>query len=233
MCEMCSRRPALAVEKELQVEAMSEPREKILGLVASGKINADEAQLLLGALKPSRRDLWRWLFWPFERARPTQVWVVALLVCVVSVALAPLHIRFDGAIDLHLVEHAVPWRMALLDQAVAWPLTALVFWLVALLSPQRARLLDVLGFVGAARLPYLLAALVVAGVSARAKLADGGAAALLIGVTVLPLLIWMCWLLFQGLRVATGGRGLRLGLSYFAALLLAEVGSKLLLGVLS
>ena len=35
----------------------------------AGVVNvAIEGQLLLGALKPGRRLLWRWLFWPFERA---------------------------------------------------------------------------------------------------------------------------------------------------------------------
>lgn len=212
---------------------MSEPREKILGLVASGKISADEGNLLLGALKPARAAAWRWLFWPFERATQAQVWTVAALVCVGSLALAPLRIRFDGAIDLHLVESATPWHTALLDQVVAWPLTALVFWVLALATRQRARLRDVLGFVGAARAPYVLAALVVAAVGGSANLAESSGAALLIAVSVLPLLVWMCWLLFHGLRVATGGRGLRLALTFFAALLLAEVSSKLLLGALS
>lgn len=211
---------------------MSEPREKILGLVATGKISADEGNLLLGALRPGRRQLWRWLFWPFERATLGQVWAAALGVCALSLALRPLNVRFDGAIDLHLVEQSASWRTALLDQAVAWPLTGLVFWLLGLVSRRSTRLLDVLGFVGAARLPYLLAALVVAAVGGRASLESGGAV-LLVALSVVPLLVWMCWLLYHGLRVATGGRGLRLGLSFFAALLLSEIVSKLLLGALS
>ena len=116
---------------------------------------------------------------------------------------------------------------------MAWPFTALVFWALALVTRQRGRLQDVLGFVGAARLPYLLAALVVAAVGGRASAVDSPGSALLIGLSVTPLLIWMCWLLFHGLRVATGGRGARLALTFFAALLLAEVGSKLILAALS
>lgn len=212
---------------------MSEPREKILGLVASGKISADEGQLLLGALKPARPRLSGWLFWPFERAARAQVWAAACATCALSLALRTLKVRFDGTIDLHVVEDAPSWGTALLEQVVAWPFTALVFWLLALLTRQPAPALDLLGFVGAARLPYLLAALVVAAVGARNNPGAGAGAALVIVATVVPMLIWTCWLLYHGLRTATGRRGVRLTLTFFAALLLAEIGSKLVLGTLS
>ncbi len=218
---------------EPEDEAMNEPREKILGLVAAGKLSTSEGQLLLGALKPARRQVWKWLFSPFELASPSTVWMVAVGVCVASLALSQLGIRFDGAIDLHLADSRVSWWTALLDQAVAWPLSALVFWLLSPLTRRRARLPEVLGFVGAARLPYLLAALVVAAVGARSNLAESKSAALVIGLTVTPLLIWTCSLLYTGLRTATGSRGPRLTLTFFAALLLAEVSSKLILGALS
>jgi hypothetical protein len=40
-------------------------------------------------------------------------------------------------------------------------------------------------------------------------------------------------LLYQALRTATGSSGRKLGLTFFAALVLAEVTSKLVLGALS
>ncbi|MEY4546080.1 MAG: hypothetical protein RL685_2275 [Pseudomonadota bacterium] len=211
---------------------VSEPREKILGLVASGKISPNEAELLLGALKPARARLWTWLFSPFELASPRLVWAAALLACAGSLALRPLQVHFDGAIDLHLFESAASWRVALLQQAVAWPLTALVFWLLALVSRQRAQLLELLGFVGAARIPYLLAALL-AGVTRSSAQLEKGAAALILLAAALPLMVWGCVLLYHALRTATGSSGRKLGLTFFAALVLAEVASKLMLGALS
>jgi len=212
---------------------MNEPREKVLNLVASGKISATEGQLLLGALKPARSRLSVWLLSPFELARPAQVWLAALLVCGGSLALRPLNIHFDGAIDLHVLETAASWPLALLEQAVAWPLTALVFWLLGLVSRQRAPLLELLGFVGAARTPHLLAALAVSLIRSSAGEGDGGAVGALMLVLVLPLVIWTCWLLYHALRTAVGARGVKLTLTYFAALVLAEVTSKMVLGAWS
>lgn len=211
---------------------MSEPREKILGLVESGKISPSEAELLLRALKPGRARLWTWLFSPFELATPTVVWAVALGAAAGSLALRPLQVHFDGTLDLHVFESAASWPVALLQQAVAWPLTALVFWLLALASRQRAPLLELLGFVGAARLPYFAAALVAGATRSSAQL-EKGAAGLIIFATVLPLIVWGCVLLYHALATATGSRGRKLGLSFFAAIVLAEVASKLVLGALS
>jgi hypothetical protein len=211
---------------------MTEPREKILGLVASGKISPSEAELLLGALKPARGRVWTWLSSPFELATPAQVWAVALVTGAGSLALRPFHLRFDGALDLHLVEATPRWGLALLDQLVAWPLTALVFWAIGLLSRQRVRLLDLLAFVGAARLPQLLAALTIIGVIST-KLHETRGAGLIVPALVLPLIGWTCLLLFSAFRTATGSQGGKLKLSFFAAIVLAEVASKLCLGLLS
>jgi hypothetical protein len=212
---------------------MSEPREKILGLVASGKVSVSDGELLLASLRPARSRLWQWLFSPFELAKPVWLWTLAALVSAGSFALAPLNIHFDGALDLHRLDSAASWRVALLEQAVVWPLTALVLWLVALLTRQRARLLELLGFVGAARLPHLLAALMVMAITASIDLKEDQRAAPLILLTVLPLVAWTCALLVSAFRTATGSRGVKLGISCFAAIVLAEVVSQACLGVLS
>lgn len=210
---------------------MNEPREKVLGLVAAGKINASEGELLLGALKPSRSRVSTWLLSPFELAPPAAVWATALLVSAGSLALRPLNVHFDGALDLHVLDHVASWRLALLEQAVAWPLVALVLWLLGLVTRQPAALPELLGLVGAARLPYLLAAGVAALAHARSQ-AGGGAPGLLGLAVVLPLIVWGCVLLHAAFRTATGRQGRKLTLTYFAAIVLAEVASKIVLGAL-
>jgi hypothetical protein len=211
---------------------MNEPREKVLSLVAAGKISAGEGELLLGALKPSRPRLATWLLSPFELAPPAAVWGTALAVSAGSLWLRSVNVHFDGALDLHVFDHAASWRQALLQQAVAWPLVALVLWLLGLVSRQPAALPELVGFVGAARLPYLLAAGVAALAHARSQ-GGAGAAGLLGLAVVLPLIVWGCVLLHAAFRTAAGKQGRRLTLTYFAAILLAEVASKLVLGALA
>jgi hypothetical protein len=210
---------------------MNEPREKVLGLVADGKISASEGELLLGALKPSRSRLSTWLLSPFELASPALVWAAAVLVSAGSLALRPLNVHFDGTLDLHVLDHAASWQLALLEQAVAWPLTALVLWLVGLVTRQRARPLELLGFVGAARWPYLVAG-AVAGLAYAGNHGQGGSGLLGLGV-VLPLIVWSTVLQHAAFRTATGGQGKKLTFAFLAAIVLAQVASEMCLGALS
>jgi len=213
---------------------MTSPRDTILELVAAGKIQPDEADQLLAALGPDRSRLDVWILDPFEVIGPGRAWMLALLVCVASLALAPLHVRFDGAVDVHVVHEQVAWTTAVADQLVAWPLTAVLFWGVTTLSTRRARFLEMVAFVGAARLPNLVAGAVTAVVVGDpTTFAPDSIAALVLVATSVPFIGWLFVTLLSAFRAASGSEGRKLAGLFVIALVLAEIASKIVLASFS
>jgi len=137
---------------------MSEVSEKIMDLVKEGRISPEEGAQLLSAMGPSKGGLWQMLFFPFERLSLKTTVGIAFVVASCSMALSRLSIRFDGALDLHVNIAPVIWKVAFMEQVVAWPLTAISLWALAKSFQRQTRLSDFMAFVGAARLPLLLAA---------------------------------------------------------------------------
>ncbi len=211
---------------------MSGEHQRILEMLAAGKLAPAEAERLLAALRRPRPRLDRWLFQPLELL-PTHI---ALLVGVAAAAagllLSLLRIRFDGALDLHLVDAQVPWSVALVDHFLAWPATALVLWGAARLVARQGRFVDFLAAVGVARVPLVLAAALVGGVGARFDQVDEGAvppAVVVVALLTLPFVAWFVALLVTGMRTAAGLRGARLAAAAVGGVVAAEILTKLAL----
>lgn len=212
---------------------MSSPRDKVLELLAAGHIGKADAEALLTAIDHRRPRLEAWLLEPCEQLGPAQAWALGTLVFLSSLGLSRLGVRFDGALDLHLSSEPVPWRAALGDQLAAWPLAAATFALVTLLSRRRVRWLELLGFVGAARVPHLIAGSIGALVAtATGRLLPESAAELVLVGFIVPLLGWSFLTLLSAFRVASGAQGRGLVVGFFTALAAAEVLSKLVLAAL-
>lgn len=209
---------------------MKSPHEKVLELVASGKISSADGSQLLTALKPERSRIEMWLIDPFELITLRWVWTLAVVVFIGSVALTPFQIRFDGAVDLHRVEDPVSWIAALSDQLVAWPLTALCFWLAARLTQRRPNFTEMFALVGAARLPLLLAACLLLAVRDLAGIDKDSPMAILL-TAPLPLVAWTFLTLLSAFRACSGARGRSLAATFFIALVSAELLSNIVLRV--
>jgi hypothetical protein len=120
-----------------------------------------------------------------------------------------------------------------LDGLVGWPLLAGVLWLAAKLVRPGALFVDFLWAVGVARVP-----LVACAVGSRLLIDDPAAltrsalegkpdpALLWVTLLVLPALGWLFLWLYSGYRVASGASGVRAGVSFVAAVIVAEVLSK-------
>jgi hypothetical protein len=169
---------------------------------------------------------------PFARYGGEVTAVVGLVVSVLSLLVARLGVRFDGAFDVHTTSVAVPLPLALRDQLVAFPVTAIVFSAIAWIAARRVRIVDVVGVVGASRAPSTFLAVPLALLS---RLAPGPAAMtpalavlLVIALTGFGAQIY---LLVVGFRTVTGLRGGRLAGWFVAAVLLAEIVSKLLVAL--
>jgi hypothetical protein len=205
---------------------MISPEERVESMQQSGVIGAGQADALMAALGRARRPAWTILVDPFLKHGGGIAAAVGLFVSVVSLAGSRLGLRFDGFLDMHVGMRS-PWNVAFADQLVAFPLSALVFWVVA---GGRGRLIDHVGVVGVSRVPALLG-----GLAGCALLpARGSGVRLLVGVVpVLIALGWTIALLYAGHANASGLRGPRLGASLVASIVAAEVLSKAALSFLA
>jgi hypothetical protein len=221
---------------------MTTEREKILDLVATGQLSpADADRLLKRADAKPRRDLVAWLFDPAERLGTDRALLVGLAAVILGGLLARAGIRFDGALDSHDTAGPVPWTLAVADVLVAWPLTALVFWLVSFLVAKQGRLVDHLAAVGVARVPAVLTGAVLVLASALfprpeivpGKIPDVHPLWLAFILLSIPFVVWQVALLYRGFRTASGLRGLRCAAAGVAAIVGAEIVSKAALHYLS
>lgn len=218
---------------------MTTAREQVLELVSSGKISAAEGDELLKALPTERRSSWKVLINPFDRLNAGWAFGLSVVGATVGLMLSRWNIRFDGALDVHVAPHAVAWREALVDQVVAWPLTAFVLWSISLAFARQGRLVDFLGNVGTARLPLLLVGVVAGAMRGQLPTAPSDMGVppsimmlFLVAATV-PAVVLAVAMLFQGYRTASGLSGVKCALSFTAAVIAAEVLSKVALGFIN
>ncbi|TPV96895.1 MAG: hypothetical protein B7733_02415 [Myxococcales bacterium FL481] len=210
-------------------------REKILAMLAAGRVSPEEADELLSAAQGRPRPWRRWLN-PFAWASAPQLWGLAGATAAASIACAPFGIAFDGALDMHLVSAPHPWRRAWIEALVAWPWLASCLWLATRIPPRRGRWRDMLAMVGAARLPLLIAGVLTRLLIGEPPTADpdpGQHHLLLVAMLVaVPLSVVFIAGLWQAFRTVGGGQRPYATLSFTAALIIAETSSKLLLWVL-
>lgn len=218
---------------------MNAARNRILEMLSAGKISPDEAEQLLAAVRGPNESFWSWIFRPMDRLQTPVATSIAVAGATMQLAIALLlHVRFYGALDSQPARGSVGWTAALVDLAVAWPITALIFFAAARLFARQGRFVDLLAMVGVARLP-LLAAGAIAGANREllfsvAELAAKGqtpAVVIVIGLGAAVLSAWFITLLVTGLRTASGLRGGRLALAFLAALVVAEAISKVLVSL--
>jgi hypothetical protein len=221
---------------------MSDAKRKVLDMVEQGKITSAEADALLEAMRPKRLSA-RVLFDPYDRVGLWPALAVGVLAAIASgFAAVPLGLRFDGFMDIHAAPGAVGALAAFADQVVAWPLSALVLWLVALPFARASRLVDFLAVTGVARVLLLAAGVLLVPLSpppaalaemSKHALADPSA---VVGdvVSMLPMiavaLVFVGWFIAAsvfGFRHASGLRRGKLAAAVVVAILAAEIVSKI------
>ncbi|AKU92684.1 SHOCT-like domain-containing protein [Vulgatibacter incomptus] len=204
---------------------MNAPRLRILEMLAAGQINPTEAEQLLEAIRAPRGSVWTWLFRPIERLETGVALGAASVGAGLQLLVARLlEIRFDGVLDIHLAKPPVTWSVALVDLALGWPLTALVFVAAARLFARQVRIVDALALVGIARIPLVAAGALVGALHGASRGADSAA-----NLGTLVLFAWSVALLVTGLGAASGLRGGKLALAVIAAIAVAEAIAKGLL----
>lgn len=216
---------------------MSSEREKILRMVADGKVSAAEGNELLEALGCKPHNGWKRVFNPFDHLFGVSGLVLSTAIALASVMLSWItDLRFDGFLDVHFSEQPVTFLVAILDQIVSWCLPAVLFWLASLLLARQGRFVDFLTLVGLARLPLLLFALVTTlafpdpSTIIRIAIQQPLHPLLWLGVLVgLGFAVWIFMWLYNGFKTASGLVGGRLIGTFIWIVFLAEIGSKVLL----
>lgn len=212
---------------------MRTAEERIRELAKNQAIDDADAAALLGAVgAPSAlRGLPLWKD-PFARFSGEALSVVGLVVAALGVLVTRLSVRFDGAFDVHTSRAVPTLARALVEQVAAFPLVALVFWLVARVRARGTRFVDLLGTVGLSRLPPTLLA-VPLGLAVRAS-GDGelhGPAVILVALVLFGSGLQFFWL-YQGFRTARGRHLPSHGWPLVVAVVASEVVSQLVLRAL-
>ena len=220
---------------------MSDAKRKVLDMVEQGKISSDEGDALLSAMKDEKKFSFRTLFDPYDRIGVVSSIAVGVVVAVVSAAVATyFDVRYDGFLDLHTGGGDVDLLAAVNDQLVAWPVSALILWLIALPFARKARFVDFLGALGVARVLQLIAGLALPPLTPPADVLErmatdpvsaiGEMTGMIPMILVAVILIgWFIATLVFAFRHASGIRGGKLAGVFVLALFVTEAASKVIL----
>lgn len=211
---------------------------RVADLVTQGRITPAEAERLRRALQRGR-PRWDVFRSPFLYLPPARAALVALGVVLVSLLIAPLGVRFDGAFDVHRVPGAPAWSTAVLDLMVGVVLPSIVFWLAGLTVARQGRLQDTVVAIAIARLPLVLIALVAIvlvpnppGAREMMDIVASGAVPrnlLLLSLVSFPLFLWSLVWMYFGFATNAGVRGTKAVVTFLVALVIAEGLSKVVL----
>lgn len=183
------------------------------------------------------------LFNPFERYSEKTLGGIGGIGLLLAVFLSYFfNAHFDGALDVHF-DHSMTYKEALIENAVSVICLVLIFFLVGRIVYHKTELIDVFVVCLIARIPLYLLAFSNFGnlqyelgqalfktITERGRNIPMDAVILSTGMNILNLLvlIWVIVLLFNGFKIATNRKGIKLAIGFIVAILLAEILSKLL-----
>ena len=212
------------------------PEERVHRLVKEGSVAADEGERLLAAMKQaSARSLLAQLFNPFERFGGGTAAVIGAIVSIASLGVSRLGVRFDGLLDLHFTSAVPPLRTSIAEQIACWIVPALCFWGYARTQSRHVRLIDFVGSIGLARLPLMLAGLVLFPLApSHISIPPKPTFALLALVFLtLGFVAANITLLYNGFKNSSGLKGTKLVAGFVGLLIVGEALSKVVLLILS
>jgi hypothetical protein len=226
-------------------DKMNEEKIRIDSLLSAGKISsADHAILMKAILKtPSRvMGCWRLLSNPFPRLASELALALGVAFALIMCFVAPsVNVNFPGVLDLQVNQSgtAIPFIKLVVQNLIALVFLSLGFYVAALSARRRnLRLVDFAGYIAFSRLPYLVFVLALAAlhpvfpsVIPRADAPDV-TGSLLFALFAVVVLVWYMILLFSALREASGLKGGPLWLSYIGTIIVTEVASVLLRGLI-
>lgn len=188
------------------------------------------------------------LFKPFQKYQATPLLITGLLALCLSIYFASiLNIRFDGALDLHIVKSS-DIMIVLKDIAIAIPCILICLFVIGKIINSKTRIIDIFTTILIARIPLYLIIffntnnyinnatqqLVLSQQANSIKSIEPTDIITLsiIGLVSLGCIIWLFVLLWNGFKIATNAKGNKPVWLFIVAVIIAEIISKILLATI-
>ncbi|WP_309640563.1 hypothetical protein [Flavobacterium sp.] len=189
------------------------------------------------------------LFNPFEKHSDKKLLCIGLFSILVGAALGyAFDARYDGVFDLHFIEK-VTLLNSLTDILITITTTCLMLFLVGKYTNPKTRLIDIFNTCSIAKIPFYLLTVFNSNhwiYNASTKLLSSIhenlmevpnfsalIPVLLFSLVTIAGLVLTIMLLFNGYKVATNAKGTKSIVLFVAALLLAEIFSKIIISILN
>ncbi|MFU8862223.1 MAG: hypothetical protein ACNA8K_17590 [Cyclonatronaceae bacterium] len=173
-----------------------------------------------------------WLYNPFLFLGGAKVFWIGFLIIIIHIPIGYFfNVRFDGAIDMHLVPSVDSYLIPVLDVAIAWVSMFLCLYVSALIFQSPIRLIDIAGATGVARIPLLISIIPAKIFEPNIQEVEdvlnlqGSELYLLIvgGFVVLLFFIWFMILLFNAFKVNSNLKRWRLWVGFILSVIIAEI----------
>ena len=183
-------------------------------------------------LRDDKKKLSTWLFNPFLFVGGERILLIGLIIAAVHIPIGYfLNVRFDGAIDMHLVPTDVGLLTPVIDVLIAWLSMAGCMFTAAKIFQSPMRLIDIAGAVLVARIPLLLSIgpvlLLEPDFQSIEELLNlqGSELYQLAALSVISLLflIWFFVLLFNAFKINSNLKGARLWVGFIGSAIIAEI----------
>jgi hypothetical protein len=181
-----------------------------------------------------RKSLISWLFNPFLFWGGEKLFLAGVLAMLLHIPMAIVfNIRFGGVLDMHVGPEAPALAVIATDILIAWVVMFLFLYASIRLFGKTARLIDIAGAVGVARLPLVFTSIPVYFTMPEIETPEevlalqGSEMGWLIAGALLslPFFAWFIVLLFNAFKVNSNQKGWKLGVGFAGAVILAEVAS--------
>jgi len=192
-------------------------------------------------LRDDKKKLSTWLFNPFLFVGGERILLIGLIIAAVHIPIGYfLNVRFDGAIDMHLVPTDVGLLTPVIDVLIAWLSMAGCMFAAAKIFQSPMRLIDIAGAVLVARIPLLLSIgpvlLLEPDFQSIEELLNlqGSELYQLAALSVISLLflIWFFVLLFNAFKINSNLKGARLWVGFIGSAIIAEIISIMIQGAI-
>lgn len=206
---------------------MTSAEERIKELARKSAIDPKVAAEMLGAVRPAPvapPASWD----PFERISSERAVLAGVLASGAFFLMSFAGLRTNGTFDLQASQTPVSPLTAAIDQLLAYPVHALLLWLVAKPLARATRFIDILAAVGVARVPAAVLALPLAVLHHFYGEPSGPLLGVALALVTIALGLEVA-LVVMGFRTATGLRGPKLALTVVGAFVVAETVIKITL----
>ncbi len=189
----------------------------------------------------NKNELVGFLLNPFTRINSWKAFALSILFTIaIAITGTYANVYFDGAIDVHFSSNAT----------FKTSINCLIIGLLSLVTTlsiagyyltRTIRLLDLLAAVALAKAPFLILALIALAAKAPStelllenpSAAFGSISFLIVMILSIPVLVWYLILLYNAFKSTTNARGVKVVPTFIAAILVAEIISKIIIALIS